>query len=320
MAHNLDILADGTAAMFSVGETPWHKLGRVVREAPTAAEAIEFAGLNWEVKIEPTQTMDGTRIYGVNVTRRSTDGAILGVVGDRYRALQNHEAFAFFDAFVEAGEASFETAGALDGGRKVWILAKINRDPLMVGTKDRIDKYVLLSNGHDGKTSTRAGFTATRVVCQNTLTLAHRSEASKLLRVRHSSQLHTRLADIRTTMNMIDQEFEMTGDMYRRMAASGINRGDLEKYAKILFGKDGGEGDNKAVTKIMDLAASGMGHDLDSANGTVFGAYQAVNEYLNHHQGRTLESRTDNLIYGQAGTMDQKALNLAYNYVTVGGF
>ena len=319
MSHNLDIV-NGQASMFSVGETPWHRLGKVVSEAPTAAEAIELAGLNWKVNVEATQTMDNVVIDGVKITRRSTDGKVLGVVGNRYRPLQNHEAFSFFDPFVEAGEASYETAGALAGGSKVWVLAKLNRNPLLIGTQDKINKYVLLSNSHNGKVATQVGFTGTRVVCQNTLNMALSKGASKLLRVRHNSKIIQNLNDIRTTMNMIDAEFEATGAMFNQMAGKGISKADLEKYVKVLFEKDGGEGGGRAVAKVMQLAETGMGADLDSAKGTVYGAYQAVNEYLNHYQGRTEESRTDAMVYGQSGTLDQKALNLAYNYVTVGGF
>lgn len=320
MSHNLDIV-NGQASMFSVGETPWHRLGKVVNTAPTAAEAIELAGLNWQVNIEPAYTWDAKAIEGSKITRRSTDGKVLGIVGDRYRPLQNVEAFKFFDAFVEAGEASYETAGALHGGSRVWILAKLNRNPLTVGAQDKINKYVLLSNGHDGKLSCRVGFTGTRVVCQNTLNMAHSAKASKLIRIRHNSKIVQNLDNIRTTMNMIDAEFEATGEMYNRMANTGINKNDLETYVKKILGKDDGtDGGKRAIARVMQLAATGLGSDLDSASGTVYGAYQAVNEYLNHYQGRTEENRLDNLVYGQAQNVDSKALNLAYNYATVGGF
>ncbi len=35
--------------MFSVREVPWHGLGKIVTEAPSAEEAIKLAGLDWKV-------------------------------------------------------------------------------------------------------------------------------------------------------------------------------------------------------------------------------------------------------------------------------
>src|SRR4051794_31311156 len=104
--------------MFSVRETPWHRLGSVVQEAPTAEEAIRLAGLDWSVGLEPVSLADG-REAPARATVRSSDRSILGVVGPRWHPLQNADAFKWFDPFIASGEATFETAGSLDGGRRV---------------------------------------------------------------------------------------------------------------------------------------------------------------------------------------------------------
>ena len=48
--------------MMYVREKPWHGLGTKVDEAPTSAEALELAGLNWNVEQTPVYTADGTLI------------------------------------------------------------------------------------------------------------------------------------------------------------------------------------------------------------------------------------------------------------------
>jgi len=56
----------------------------------------------------------------------------------------------------------------------------------------------------------KVGFTPVRVVCNNTLCLAHDSEASKLLRVKHTSQIVENLASIRDIMDFARSEFHAT--------------------------------------------------------------------------------------------------------------
>src|SRR5437867_9649475 len=120
MSHQIE-------SMFSVREVPWHKLGRVVREAPSAAEAIRLAGLDWPVERRRLSLPDGRPVNRWAVVR-TTDGAVVSdAVGPHWTPLQNAEAFAWFDPFIAAGQARFETAGSLGGGRRVWVLAELSR-------------------------------------------------------------------------------------------------------------------------------------------------------------------------------------------------
>ena len=106
--------------MFSVRETPWHGLGRIVMEAPASREALELAGLDWQVESRNIYSGTGAMIPGYRANVRSTDEAVLGVVSDRYRIVQNEEAFQFTDDLLGEG-VTYETAGSLQGGKKVWI-------------------------------------------------------------------------------------------------------------------------------------------------------------------------------------------------------
>lgn len=173
--------------MFYTGETPWHRLGTYVADAPDSEAALVAAGLAWAVESDPVYTAEGFAIPGYRLNRRVTDGAVLGVVTDSYRIVQNREAFAFADALLGEG-ARFETAGSLAGGRRVWLTTrlpdtyKVLDDPAVV--------YLTITNGHDGRHAFQAVVSPVRVVCQNTLTLA-------LARARRTwSVIHTaRVAD-----------------------------------------------------------------------------------------------------------------------------
>ena len=118
--------------MFSVRETPWHGLGRIVMDAPASREALELAGLDWQVESRNIYSGTGAMIPGYRANVRNTDDAVLGVVSDRYRIVQNEEAFQFTDDLLGEG-ITYETAGSLQGGKKVWMLAKLPEKYIIAG-------------------------------------------------------------------------------------------------------------------------------------------------------------------------------------------
>ncbi len=107
-------------SMFYVREKPWHGLGTMVENAPSSIDALTLAGLDWSVIQKDVLTQDGDPIPGFKVNLRDSDGAVLGIVSDRYRVVQNTDAFRFTDDLLGEG-VTYETAGALQGGRKVWM-------------------------------------------------------------------------------------------------------------------------------------------------------------------------------------------------------
>lgn len=105
-------------SMMYVREKPWHGLGTRVEEAPTSSDALRIAGLEWNVVQRNIQVCGGSKIQNYKANIRDLDGAVLGVVSDRYKIVQNAEAFEFTDSLI-GGDVRYETAGSLNGGRKV---------------------------------------------------------------------------------------------------------------------------------------------------------------------------------------------------------
>ena len=163
------VMPANVETMFYVREKPWHGLGTEVQEAPTSADALIYAGLDWEVVQKNVYTENGSLIPGYRVNLRSTDNAALGIVSDRYKVVQNEDAFQFTDDLLGAG-VTYETAGALQGGRKVWMLARMPHRYIIAG--DEIAPYLVVMNSHDGSSGIKVAMTPIRVVCQNTLNLA----------------------------------------------------------------------------------------------------------------------------------------------------
>lgn len=316
MAHG--ILENDT--MFSVKERPWHGLGTVVENAPSIKEAIKLAGLDWNVQLRPLCTNENESIAITShqaVVKEGTTN-VLGIVGNQYKPLQNSEAFEFFEPFIDNDMATLETAGSLFNGKKVFILAKINCGFSDVAQDDFIENFVLLSNSHDGSQAIRVGFTPIRVVCNNTLSSAISSDASKLIRVRHMGNVVSNLEDLRETMDLVNKQFLATVEQYRELTKKDINSNDLRKYIKQCFSWkpleqmikeydehiEIEETRSKLINRIEEI------FELEPAH-KVWNAYNAVNSYLNHERGKTLESRYNSTWFGVNKKCDMNALKLA---------
>ncbi len=273
MAHDLEVV-NGKASIFSVNKTPWHNLGTVIKDAPNIDEVLKLAGLDWTVSMQSLYL--GAHLNSMHVTQRAivrdSDKKVLGFAGNRYNPLQNKDALEFFRPFHDSGEATFETAGSLRGGQKVWILAALQRKEIDLGSGDTVKKFLLLSNGHDGTTGIKVGFTPIRVVCANTLAMAHNKSTSKLLRVFHSKKVKENLKLIQETVNAADAEFEATAEQYRRLTKIQINQNDLKNYVtQVFYNGAQAESDREKIAResldrdIQRLFETGQGNDLATA-------------------------------------------------------
>ena len=304
--------------MMFVGATPWHGEGTKLEENPSISEAINAAGLDWEVGTKPLFTAEGTEVKA-KATYRKSDNRVLGVVGPRYTPLQNQDAFDWFQPFLDAGECQLHTAGSLCEGEKVWVLSQLNRSNSEIVRGDEVSKFILLSNSHDGTTSIRVGYTPIRVVCVNTLAAAHNNKDSQLIRIRHTRSSKMNLDNVRDIMDNINVKFEATAEQYRFLAGKDFNQKDIERYVKIMVGVDKTpEEDIKTRTRnimdeIMELI-EGPKQSAVNVRGTWWAAYNGYNEYLNYKKGRTVSNRLDSLWFGQNGVDNLKALNTAMEF------
>lgn len=311
MSHHFD------SGLF-FGENAWHGLG-VTLDAQSdvrfsVADSIRIAGLNWNVETAPV-FVDGAPVAGHKATVRvNADGSrkVLGVVGDRYKPLQNQEQFEWFAPYLESRECAFETCGSLMDGKLVWVLARINRADSVITSGDTIRKYLLLTSSHDGSKATSVGLCDIRVVCWNTLSACLADSRSALLKVKHTASQKSTLATIRDTINLADSTFEATAAQYRKLAACGVSQSDLRKYVQLVLELPDDESAwstnrKNTLEGIINLCVAGTGNDGKSA----WSAYNGVTEYVSHHYGRNADSRLRSAWYGEGKAIAARAFTLA---------
>ena len=300
--------------MFYTGTTPWHGIGVSLDSPPTAEQAIKAAGLNWRVEKQPIFTPyrgtdDLKEIPGFSAVLRRDKKRVLGVVGKNWQPLQNRDAFKFFNPFVESGAAEYHTAGSLKNGQYVWVLAKLRADPMTVVKGDEVEKFLLLSNSHDGKAAVNVRFTPVRVVCWNTLGMAESDDASPFLRIRHAGNLKQTMKRVQEVVNVTNRTFEMTLEQYKFLARRQV--GNIHRYIlDTLQWPDDAEKPPRALGNIIQLFESGRGQDNKLVRGTMWAGYNAVTEWVDHHRGRD-GTRLHTAWYGEGNRIKRRALNVA---------
>jgi phage/plasmid-like protein (TIGR03299 family) len=225
------IMAANVESMFYVREAPWHGLGKGVEQALNSEEALQEAGLDWTVIQKTIQTEDSMAITGYKANIRETDQRVLGVVTDRYKIVQNHEAFAFTDELLGEG-VKYETAGSLQNGKKVWLLAKLPDNYIISG--DRISPYMVFSNSHDGSGSIKIAMTPIRIVCQNTLNLAL-SNAKRIWTTTHTGDMKSKLDEARKTILLAENYMDNLGAEVDRLNRIKVSDHKVLEYINLLI-------------------------------------------------------------------------------------
>lgn len=224
-------MAANVENMFYVRETPWHGLGTRVNEALNSKEALIAAGLNWNVVQEPIYTEIEELVEGYKANIRDVDRKVLGVVTDRYKIVQNQEAFAFTDELLGEG-VRYETAGSLQGGRKVWLLAHLPHEYIISG--ERISPYLVFFNSHDGSGAIKAAITPIRVVCQNTLNLAL-STAKRSWSMIHTGDIKGKMQEAKDTLFMAEKYMDNLGKEFETLRKKKLTDQQVLEYIEILL-------------------------------------------------------------------------------------
>jgi phage/plasmid-like protein (TIGR03299 family) len=298
-----------------------------------AEDAITLAGLDWEVKMLPIQVplvgyvdepdVDNLTPSDWRATVRMDRNEVLGIVGKNFKVVQNKEAFGFMDDLVGPGRlARYHTAGALRGGKKVWMLAEVQNLCMEPVKDDVVNMFLLMSNAHDGSSELNVAWTTVRVVCANTLRIALAGAKQKVA-IRHSGDVAQKLAAQKEILGLTNIVYKRVQDEFAELAKKSISDKVLDKILLELIpdppaGVDPTRAQNSRDA-IQELYQLGTGAELPGVAGTAWGVLNAVTDFTSHTRptrggGKdpllTQEKRLDSVWFGSGDALNQKALKL----------
>lgn len=266
---------------FCVGERPWHNLPQMKvlkeEECPTVYNALEIAGLNWNVKQERVLTESGNVIPNLYANVREDTNGVLGTVTSKYKIVQNVESLDFVDNLLD-GTIHFESAGSLFGGKQIWLLARME-DREVFG--DKYENYLCFSNDHSGKGSVKAVITPIRVVCNNTLQCA--LNTNRTWSIRHLGNIQAKKQEAIKTLGLATSylsDFELKAENLYKY------RGNWDKFldALIPIEEEKSERIKNNTLYVRDCITNLYNNkdDLQNFKGTGWGMYNAVADYVSN--------------------------------------
>lgn len=306
MSHNLDTTRSGKVRFaYSDSAAPWHLLGTPMRGLRTSDEMLRAAEADYQVLLTQVAALDadGNVIIGDDgkplkiedsraTIRINSDGTFdaLSTVGTRYVVQQNKECLDRALAVVGAssGDAVVDTCGVLNRGKEFF--ASIDLGPLVIdpaGANDKIERYLLVRNGHDGKTAITYANTSIRAVCNNTVA-AGMKQALRVFTARHTRNQENAINEAKEVLEFSTawaDEFRKTADLMMSISVPPSS-GRLDKILDAVFPSSSLDSKTKKknrediVDTIKAIYTSEKNAGKVGANG--WAAYNSVVEYFDH--------------------------------------
>jgi len=308
-----------------VGKQPWAGVGTQLEGNESVYEIAEKAGLNFSVQ-EKTVHFRHNGVYHPfmekKVLLRDDTLNPLSVVSSGYNTVQPSDILGLYSDLVEIGGFSLETAGTLQGGKKIWALARVS-DNAPVLENDPVSPYILLATSYDGTLATVGLFTSIRVSCCNTLSAslgkASFSETSYLsdsIKINHSSKFDK--DNMRMRLGIFANSFEKFLINARNLANHQMNDKEMDDFLKTLLTpyhrSEKKEIEEmkafKAIKALFNGSAIGYSEMLNNGHKNRYLALNCVTEFVDHSKGVTVDSRINSAFFGSGSKLKKEAAEL----------
>lgn len=315
MAHRLEIDKSGIARMaYADREVPWHRLGVPMKGLQTAEAMLQAARADFDVVTTKVAAVDADGNFIRNpdgtpvivddsraTVRVNSDGSFdgLATVGTRYVVQQNKDCLESALAVVGAskGDAVVDTCGVLHGGREFF--ASIDLGSLIIdpqGVNDKIERYLLVRNGHDGRTAITFANTSIRAVCKNTV-IAGMGNAQRVFTARHTRNADTAIEEAQQVLKISTEWAKSFSNAANKLLATPLHQASKQfsTYMETMFPEKVGETARQArnrentiniVRALFENERNAGGYGYNAWSG-----YNALVEYLDHYRDATADDR-----------------------------
>jgi phage/plasmid-like protein (TIGR03299 family) len=229
MAHNI---TDTDGAVFHK-EAAWHGLGVVINEEMSPTDAMNIAGLNWDVfKVGPVSA-GCAESDEYNAIVRDDTNTILSIQSPDYKIIQNSEVFEM--AYNLGDKIQVESALSMNGGRRLVVLCRTGTMH-GAGGRDPIEKYMALINSHDGTLAMSALPTSVRIVCQNTLSMAMAAGMKKSFRIVHTGDMKKKQDAMADALKFYAKTGQLFEEKVDTLVRKELTKSDIQKFWMDVWG------------------------------------------------------------------------------------
>lgn len=283
---------------------PWHNLGVPVDNCLNSEDAIQQAGLDWKVESREIFDSQGNRIPGYKANTRDKDNSVLGIVSDKYKIVQNVDAFGFTDSLIadRNNNVEYEVAGSLRDGKTIWLLARLPKQ-IIVG--DDIEPYICFTNAHDGTGAIKVCMTPIRVVCNNTLNFALKS-AKRVWSTRHMGDIFAKLAEAQHTLGLANEYMVALTKTANNLSTEKFTRDQFIKVIDAMYPIDYVNDSKRKIENAEYVKAALLNcynaPDLNNFRDTKYGAMMAVTDMVAHTSPNRMTARWGENTWGKIMT------------------
>lgn len=313
------------------GEQPWHHLGVKVNDNLSPEQMLKAAKCDWTVSKRPMAYKDKDGKWKTSeldyALVRDDNDFQLSTVGDTWKPVQNAEGVDFFKKWVKAGHMKMETLGALWYGRYVWALARVGKD-FSLGSKDEIHNYLLLALPHVHGKAIVIQFTSVRVVCWNTFSMALgadlKGKGDHVFRMPHSMTFDDHVKEqAEIALGIAQEQVMQFKEAATLLSKKKIKAEKVEEYFMEVLKFDPKKAEKKKtgeivvprlLPKFQAALIHAPGQHMATAEGTMWGAWNAVTAVIDHQTGRDRGTALKNAWLGNHAATKRRAFDLALDY------
>lgn len=295
---------------------PWGGVGTKIEANESIESAMARSNINFTAERTKEKWLHNGKIVTGDefILKRSDTGAKLGNITSRYKPVQPIEVVDAWQSIVGVENWSLDVIGGIDGGKKIWALAKTDQEFQVASVGDIVQTYLLLTTGFDGGTSTSAKFINLRLVCLNGMTM---SQVDSVVKIGHSKEFD--VEEVKRQLDVAANATKRAKEEAETMADHTLTVDEATRFITyVLAGKE--KADKKEIStkqqNIIDnvvtlYKGAGYGSQLESARGTVWGALNAITQHIDHNVGRNPNNRFREAMLGAGDRLKSKAYGLA---------